>query len=57
MRFPTCIPVLACVAAAPVLTILPAGAQTTTITGTTGGRDSWNTPSNWSSGVPSGATA
>ena len=32
-----------------------ASAQATTITGSTGGDDSWNTASNWDAGVPSGA--
>ena len=32
-----------------------AQAATTTITGTAGGDDSWNTASNWDAGVPSGA--
>lgn len=32
----------------------PLSAQTTTITGTAGGNDSWNTGANWSGGVPTG---
>ena len=32
-----------------------ASAQTTAMTATTGGSDSWNDPSNWDMGVPSGA--
>lgn len=31
------------------------GAATTTITGTTGGNNSWNEPTNWNNGVPTGS--
>ena len=41
--------------AAMVILAVPAQAETTTLTGTDGGDDSWNTPDNWDAGVPSGA--
>jgi alpha-galactosidase len=44
---------LLAVAMAIVLTAV--SAQATTITGTDGGDDSWNTASNWDAGVPTGA--
>lgn len=37
-----------------VLAVGAAHAATTTITGTTGGNNSWNEPTNWDVGVPSG---
>ncbi|MHC4740666.1 MAG: LamG-like jellyroll fold domain-containing protein [Planctomycetota bacterium] len=45
------------VLAAAITAILAASAQAakTTITGNSGGDDSWNTASNWDAGVPSGA--
>ncbi len=45
---------LAAVAMA-IVGLTAASAQATTITGTAGGNDSWNTVGNWDAGVPSGA--
>jgi len=43
------------VVATATLGLTAASAQATTITGTAGGNDSWNTAANWDAGVPSGA--